>query len=335
MINNIGILGAGTFGIALARLLANKDYNVTVYSHSSDKVLKLKETNRHERFSDIELPGNIKYTSDIRKCASNKDILVFALPSTTIREVARSIKDYVSNNTIIVDVSKGIEKDSLLTLSEVIKQELNNDTLAYVVLSGPTHAEEVIRDMPTAIVSASDNENASKIVQETFADTYFRVYTNSDVLGIEICGALKNIMAIAAGISDGLGYGDNGKAALITRGLQEIKRLGSKMGCKDETFFGLAGVGDLIVTCTSKHSRNNRCGYLIGQGLSVDDAKKEIGMVVEGLNALPAATKLADKYGVDMPITMMLNRIINEGFEPYIAVKSLFERELKSENYGY
>ncbi len=335
MINNIGILGAGTFGIALARLLANKDYNVTVYSHSSDKVLKLKETNRHERFSDIELPGNIKYTSDIRECATNKDILVFALPSTTIREVARSIKDYVSNNTIIVDVSKGIEKDSLLTLSEVIKQELNNDSLAYVVLSGPTHAEEVIRDMPTAIVSASENENASKIVQETFADTYFRVYTNSDVLGIEICGALKNIMAIAAGISDGLGYGDNGKAALITRGLQEIKRLGSKMGCKDETFFGLAGVGDLIVTCTSKHSRNNRCGYLIGQGLSVDDAKKEIGMVVEGLNALPAATKLADKYGVDMPITMMLNRIINERFEPYIAVKSLFERELKSENYGY
>ncbi len=335
MINNIGILGAGTFGIALARLLANKDYNVTVYSHSSDKVLKLKETNRHERFSDIELPKNIIYTSDIRECVTNKDILVFALPSTTIREVARSIKDYVSNNTIIVDVSKGIEKDSLLTLSEVIKQELNNDSLAYVVLSGPTHAEEVIRDMPTAIVSASENENASKIVQETFADTYFRVYTNSDVLGIEICGALKNIMAIAAGISDGLGYGDNGKAALITRGLQEIKRLGSKMGCKDETFFGLAGVGDLIVTCTSSHSRNNRCGYLIGQGLSVDDAKKEIGMVVEGLNALPAATKLADKYGLDMPITMMLNRIINEGFEPKVAVKSLFERELKNENYGY
>lgn len=331
MQDRVGILGAGTFGIALAKLLAEKGVDVTVYSHSEDKVIKLRETNRHERFLDVLLPSNIKYTSVISETVVDKDVVLFALPSTTIREVARSIKPYVSDNQIIVDVSKGIEKDSLLTLSEVIKQELNNDSLKYVVLSGPTHAEEVILDMPTAIVSASEDMDSARHIQEVFASSYFRVYTNSDIKGIEICGALKNIMAIAAGISDGLGYGDNAKAALITRGLQEIKRLGSKMGCKEETFFGLAGVGDLIVTCTSSHSRNNRCGYLIGQGKSVEMAKKEIGMVVEGLNALPAAKELAIKYDIEMPITNMLDKVVNDGYKPQIAVKGLFERELKSE----
>ncbi len=335
MQDKIGILGAGTFGIALAKLLAQKGIDVTVYCHSEDKLIKLRETNRHERFVDSVLPSSIKYTSEISEAIKGKSIVLFALPSITIRQVARSIKPYVEDGQIIVDVSKGIEKDSLLTLSEVIKQELDNDYLKYVVLSGPTHAEELILDMPTAIVSASDDLLCAKHVQEVFASSFFRVYTNSDVKGIEICGALKNIMAIAAGISDGLGYGDNAKAALITRGLQEIKRLGSKMGYKEDTFFGLAGIGDLIVTCTSSHSRNYRCGYLIGQGKSVKEAKEEIGMVVEGLNALPAASKLADKYGVDMPITMMLNKIVNEGFEPKVAVKNLFERELKSETYGY
>ena len=331
MRDKVGILGAGTFGIALAKLLAEKGVDVTVYSHSKDKVIKLRETNRHERFLDIPLPTSIKYTSEISETVIDKNIVLFALPSTTIREVARSIKPYVSDKQIIVDVSKGIEKDSLLTLSEVIKQELDNDSLKYVVLSGPTHAEEVILDMPTAIVSASLDLESAKHIQEVFASSFFRVYTNSDIKGIEICGALKNIMAIAAGISDGLGYGDNAKAALITRGLQEIKRLGSMMGCTNETFFGLAGIGDLIVTCTSSHSRNNRCGYLIGQGKSVKEAKEEIGMVVEGLNALPAALKLANKYNVEMPITNMLSEVVYNNLDPRIAVNKLFERELKSE----
>lgn len=331
MQDKVGILGAGTFGIALAKLLAEKGVDVTVYSHSKDKVIKLRETNRHERFLDIPLPTSIKYTSEISEAVIDKNIVLFALPSTTIREVARSIKPYVSDKQIIVDVSKGIEKDSLLTLSEVIKQELDNDSLKYVVLSGPTHAEEVILDMPTAIVSASLDLESAKHIQEVFASSFFRVYTNSDIKGIEICGALKNIMAIAAGISDGLGYGDNAKAALITRGLQEIKRLGSMMGCTNETFFGLAGIGDLIVTCTSSHSRNNRCGYLIGQGKSVKEAKEEIGMVVEGLNALPAALKLANKYNVEMPITNMLSEVVYNNLDPRIAVNKLFERELKSE----
>ena len=331
MQDKVGILGAGTFGIALAKLLAEKGIDVTVYSHSKDKVIKLRETNRHERFLDIPLPTSIKYTSEISEAVIDKNIVLFALPSTTIREVARSIKPYVSDKQIIVDVSKGIEKDSLLTLSEVIKQELDNDSLKYVVLSGPTHAEEVILDMPTAIVSASLDLESAKHIQEVFASSFFRVYTNSDIKGIEICGALKNIMAIAAGISDGLGYGDNAKAALITRGLQEIKRLGSMMGCTNETFFGLAGIGDLIVTCTSSHSRNNCCGYLIGQGKSVKEAKEEIGMVVEGLNALPAALKLANKYNVEMPITNMLSEVVYNNLDPRIAVNKLFERELKSE----
>ncbi len=331
MINKIAVLGAGTFGIALARLLALKDLDVTVYSHSEDKVMKLRETNRHEHFSDVLLPSNIKYTSILADALNDKQMIVFALPSTSIRQVARQAKKYMKDGQIIVDVSKGIEKDSLLTLSEVIKDEFNGLNLSYVVLSGPTHAEEVIKDMPTAIVSASEDENAAKIVQETFASNFFRVYTNSDIKGIEICGALKNIMAISAGICDGLGYGDNGKAALITRGLQEIKRLGSKMGCKEETFFGLAGVGDLIVTCTSKHSRNNRCGYLLGQGASVKEAKEQIGMVVEGLNALPAAIELKEKYKVEMPITDMLAKVVYDGLDPSIAVSKLFQRELKSE----
>ncbi len=331
MINKISVLGAGTFGIALARLLALKDLDVTVYSHSEDKVIKLRETNRHEHFSDVLLPSNIKYTSILADVLNDKQMIVFALPSTSIREVARQAKKYMKDGQIIVDVSKGIEKDSLLTLSEVIKDEFNGLNLSYVVLSGPTHAEEVIKDMPTAIVSASEDRDVAKIVQETFASNFFRVYTNNDVKGIEICGALKNIMAISAGICDGLGYGDNGKAALITRGLQEIKRLGSKMGCKEETFFGLAGVGDLIVTCTSKHSRNNRCGYLLGQGASVKEAKEQIGMVVEGLNALPAAIELKEKYKVEMPITDMLAKVVYDGLDPSIVVSKLFQRELKSE----
>lgn len=331
MVNRIGILGAGTFGIALARLLAQKGLNVTVYSHSADKVEDLKKNHYHQRFKNILLPESLKYTADIKEAIVGKDMVVFALPSVNIREVARQGKSYFEDDQIIVDVSKGIEKGSLMTLSEVIKDELKNDSLSYVVLSGPTHAEEVIMDMPTAIVSASEDEKAAKIVQETFAANYFRVYTNSDVRGIEICGALKNIMAIAAGISDGLGYGDNSKAALITRGLQEIKRLGSKMGCKEETFFGLAGVGDLIVTCTSKHSRNNKCGYLLGQGKTIAQAKEEIGMVIEGLNALPAALELMDKYEVEMPITYMLHEVVDNGLSPNVAVNKLFGRELKKE----
>lgn len=331
MINKISLLGAGTFGISLARLLANKGYDVTVYVHNKNKAKLLSETRHHERFKDILLPESIVYTSDLKEAFKDKEMIVYCVPSTSVRELASKSKEYIKDGQYIVDVAKGMEKDSLLSLSEVIKSEYQNDTLKYVVLSGPTHAEEVIKDMPTAIVAASKNIEDAKVVQETFAADFFRVYTNEDIKGIEFCGALKNIMAIAAGISDGLGFGDNAKAALITRGLQEIKRLGTKVGCQSDTFFGLAGIGDLVVTCTSAFSRNNRFGYLLGKGKSIDEAKGEIGMVVEGLNALPATIELAQKYEVEMPITEMLSKIIYDGLNPYEGVYQLFKRDLKSE----
>lgn len=325
---NIGILGAGTFGVALAKLLDFKGYKVIIYSHSKDKCEELNRTHIHPKFKDIVLSNSIIFSNDLKEVVSNKEIIIFALPSITIREYSKKIKPYINDSQIIVDVSKGIEEESLLTLSEVINSELNNRV---VTLSGPTHAEELIKDLPTTIVSANKDIELAKQIQEIFNTNYLRVYTNTDQRGIEICGALKNIMAIASGISDGLGYGDNAKAAIITRGLQEIKRLGYKMGCKEETFFGLAGVGDLIVTCTSNNSRNHNFGYLIGKGKNKDEALKEIGMVVEGLNTLPAAIKLTNKYKVEMPIIEGVNKIINENLNPKVAVDALFNRDLKSE----
>lgn len=325
---NIGILGAGTFGVALAKLLDFKGYKVIIYSHSKDKCEELNRTHIHPKFKDIVLSNSIIFSNDLKEVVSNKEIIIFALPSITIREYSKKIKPYINDSQIIVDVSKGIEEESLLTLSEVINSELNNRV---VTLSGPTHAEELIKDLPTTIVSANKDIELAKQIQEIFNTNYLRVYTNTDQRGIEICGALKNIMAIASGISDGLGYGDNAKAAIITRGLQEIKRLGYKIGCKEETFFGLAGVGDLIVTCTSNNSRNHNFGYLIGQGKNKDEALKEIGMVVEGLNTLPAAIKLTNKYKVETPIIEGVNKIINENLNPKVAVDALFNRDLKSE----
>ena len=329
MNKKIGILGAGTWGIALARLLANNNNKVTIWSHNKEAIDNLKKTHRHSHFDDILLPDSLEYTCFIENACLDKNIIVFALPSIYVREVAKKAKSYI-NKQIIVDVAKGIETDTLMTLSEVIKDELGDD-IKIVALSGPTHAEEVIKDMPTTIVASCKDIDVAKYIQDVFASSFFRVYTNTDIKGTEICGALKNIMALAAGISDGLGYGDNAKAAIITRGLQEMKRLGTKIGCLDSTFSGLTGVGDLIVTCTSIHSRNNRCGYLIGQGKKAKDAVKEIGMVVEGLNALPAAIKLKDKYNVEMPIVSVLDEIINNDLDPKMAVNNLFKRELKSE----
>jgi len=242
-----------------------------------------------------------------------------------------AIEDYIKDNQIIVDVAKGIEPDTLFTLTQVIDDEIKNKTVKYVALSGPTHAEEVSRDMPTTIVSACQDIEVAKLVQEFFSSSFMRVYTNTDIKGIEICGALKNIIALATGISRGLGYGDNATAALVTRGLAELSRLGTAIGCSPYTFSGLTGMGDLIVTCTSIHSRNNNAGFLIGQGMSPDEAVKKVGMVVEGINAIPAALKLADKYNVDLPIIFAVNDIINGDVSPQYAVNSLFNRELKAE----
>ena len=312
--STIGVLGAGTWGTALARILCNSGHEVFVWSINQEEVDILSTTRRHKNLPNSEIPKEIQFTTDIKAVCEEKEVLFCAVPSIFVRSTMNVAKQYISQNQIIVDVAKGIESDTLFTMSEVIRNELNDEKqkdIKIVALTGPTHAEEVSQDLPTAIVSACDDLSAAEFVQDVFSNTCMRVYTNTDVRGVEICGALKNIIALAAGISVGLGYGDNAKAALITRGLAEIKQLGVAMGCRPETFSGLAGMGDLIVTATSKHSRNNQCGYLIGQGYDPADAIAQVGMVVEGINALPVAMRLAEKYEIDMPITKTVDAIIS------------------------
>lgn len=331
---NIGVLGAGTWGMALARMLANDSYDVTVWSALEKEIDELSQSRRHKNLPGMIIPDSIRFTKDIAEVCRDKEILLFAVPSLYVRNTVRSARNFIPDGQIVVDVAKGIEAETLFTMSQVIADELNDGehkNVRIVALSGPTHAEEVALDLPTTIVSACSDMAAAKKVQDVFMNTCMRVYTNDDVLGIELCGALKNIIALASGISAGLGYGDNAKAAIITRGMAEMTRLGKKMGAKQETFAGLAGIGDLIVTATSMHSRNNRCGMLIGQGKKPEDAVKEVGMVVEGINALPAAMKLMKVYEVEMPISAMVNAVVNEGADPKKAVAELMGRDKKNE----
>ena len=282
------------------------------------------------------IPDEIIFTYDIKDACEDKDIILFAVPSVFVRETARKAASFVKDGQVIVDVAKGIEADTLMSMTEIIADEINkngnHENVKYVALSGPTHAEEVAKDLPTTIVSACEDLKTAQFVQDVFMNTCLRVYVNTDIKGVELCGALKNIIALVSGASRGLGYGDNTCAAIITRGLAEITRLGMTMGCKAETFGGLAGVGDLIVTATSIHSRNNTAGYLIGRGYSVQEAINKVGMVVEGINALPAAIKLAKKYNVEMPIIFMANEVISGKIAPTSAVSMLMEREKRHEN---
>lgn len=327
----IGVLGAGTWGMALSRLLVNAGNFVTVWSAVETEIDELIKTNRHKNLVGVELPRTINYTKDIQTVCNDKDILLFAVPSPFVRETARKASKYIKDGQIIVDVAKGIEPDTLLTMTQIIDSEVKNPNVKIVALSGPTHAEEVVKDRPTTIVSASKDITAAKFVQEVFSTGCMRVYTNDDVEGVELCGALKNIIALATGIATGLNCGDNAKAAIMTRGITEISRLGKKMGCREQTFFGLAGIGDLIVTATSLHSRNNRCGMLIGQGVSVEEATKQIGMVVEGLNALPAAMSLAKEYNVEMPIVETVYSIVHKKINVSKAIERLMSRDIKPE----
>lgn len=330
----VGILGAGTWGIALARMLNNAGKNVTLWSAIEREIDELTATGRHSVFSDIELPTGILYTKNIQNACEDMDIIVFAVPSPFVRTTARKAAPYINEGQVVVDVAKGIEENTLCTMTQVIADELENPAIKLVALSGPTHAEEVIRDLPTTIVSASSDIEASIFVQGIFSTECMRVYTNNDIHGVELCGALKNIIALASGIAKGFGCGDNAKAAIITRGIAEISRLGIAMGCCEQTFGGLAGIGDLIVTATSMHSRNNRCGILIGQGVPVREAIEKVGMVVEGINALPAAISLAKKYHVEMPIVEMVDAIVNGRVGVSDAVRTLMSRELKTELSG-
>ena len=328
---NVGIIGAGSWGTALSVLLHDNGHSVTVWSIDESEVKMLDEKREHLlKLPGVKLPDDMVFTGDVEKAVQGKDFLVLAVPSVYTRSTARSMKPYVADGQIIVDVAKGIEESTLKTLSQQIREEIPQADVA--VLSGPSHAEEVGRKLPTTCVIGAKTRKTAEYLQSMFISKVFRVYTSPDILGIELGGSLKNVIALAAGIADGLGYGDNTKAALITRGIAEIARLGVKMGGKIESFVGLTGIGDLIVTCASVHSRNRKAGYLIGQGKSMKEAMDEVKMVVEGVYSAKAAAKLAEQYNVSMPIVEEVNAVLFDGKDPAQAVDDLMQRESKSEN---
>ena len=333
--SRIGVLGSGTWGAALARVLCNGGHDVVLWSHDAAIAAELSATRRHPMLQGMTLPAALEITADLERACRGVDVLLFVVTSVHVRHMAASARDYLSTGTVVVDAAKGLEPDSFYTMTEIIREELDRRpelrSVPVVALSGPTHAEEVAQDMPTAIVAASGDAAAAEAVQGLFTGTCMRVYTNPDQHGVELCGALKNIFALAAGISDGLGYGDNSKAALITRGVTELARIGAALGSGEKTFYGLAGIGDLIVTATSRHSRNHNAGVLIGQGLPPAEAVARVGMVVEGVNALPAASRLAEKYGLETPIISAVNDVVNHGADPREAVNRLMGRSVKPE----
>ena len=329
----ISVIGAGSWGIALANLLAGNGHDVTVWSIMKDEIDMLEQNHEHlDKLPGVKLNDSIKYTTDLEKACKEKDILVLAVPSVYTRSTAHSMTPFITDGQIIVNVAKGVEENTLLTLSEIITEEIPNANVC--VLSGPSHAEEVGRGLPTTVVVGSKDQKTAEYLQDTFMNDFFRVYTSSDILGIELGGALKNVVALAAGIADGLGYGDNAKAALITRGISEIARLGIAMGGQFETFCGLTGIGDLIVTCASMHSRNRRAGILIGQGKSAKEAMDEVKMVVEGVYSAKAAMGLSKKYNVDLPIIAEVNKILFENKPPKDVGRCLMNREKKDEHVG-
>ncbi|MDF2949557.1 MAG: hypothetical protein K0R07_1593, partial [Sedimentibacter sp.] len=297
----ITLLGGGSWGTALSKLLAENEHEVTVWLRDEEqcKILSTERINK-KYLPNVKIPDSIFFTSNINEAAKDAEILLIVTPTQMIRSILKQIKDEYKTNKIIINASKGIEKGTMSLVSDIVKEETIN--CVFAALSGPSHAEEVGLSMPTAITIACDDKEVAESIQDAFMSTYFRVYTNDDVIGAEVGGALKNIIALGAGISDGVGYGDNAKAALMNRGIVEIARLGIAMGADVHTFYGLSGIGDLIVTCTSKHSRNWNAGYLIGQGLTKDEAIKKIGMVVEGIPTTYAAYELSKKLNVDMPI---------------------------------
>lgn len=330
---NVGVLGAGSWGTALSVLLSDNGHQVTVWSIDENEVKMLNEKREHElKLPGVKLPDDMVITGDLEQTVKGKDFLVLAVPSPFTRSTARKMFAFVADGQIIVDVAKGIEESTLMTLSRQIEQEIPQADVA--VLSGPSHAEEVGRRLPTTCVIGAKTKKTAEYLQSMFISNVFRVYTSPDILGIELGGSLKNVIALAAGIADGLGYGDNTKAALITRGIAEIARLGVKMGGKIETFTGLTGIGDLIVTCASVHSRNRKAGYLIGQGMSMQEAMDEVKMVVEGVYSAKAAAKLAEKYDVSMPIVDEVNAVLFDGKSPADAVNDLMMRESRSENHA-
>ncbi|MEC2077480.1 NAD(P)H-dependent glycerol-3-phosphate dehydrogenase [Metabacillus fastidiosus] len=324
----IGVLGAGSWGTALSIVLADNGHEVRLWGHREQLIKEINETRKNEKYlPGVKLPESITGYTHLEETLSDVKTIVLAIPTKALREVLKQVSNIVKEPVTIVHVSKGIEPDTLLRISEIIEQEMSDDKLKdVVVLSGPSHAEEVSLRQITTVTSSSKNMDAAKYVQDLFMNQNFRVYTNPDIIGVEIGGALKNIIALCAGITDGLGYGDNAKAALMTRGLAEIARLGSKMGGNPLTFSGLTGIGDLIVTCTSVHSRNWRAGNLLGKGQNLDEVLNNMGMVVEGVRTTKAAYQLAEKYDVQMPITEALYNVLFNGKKAKEVVDSLMAR---------
>lgn len=327
----IGIMGAGSWGTALGILLVKNGHEVTVWSFKPEEAALLEQTRVNEsKLPGVVLPDGIHFTGEMEKAICGKEVVVLAVPSTAVRLTARKMKPYVEKGQILVNVAKGIEESTLMTISQQIEEEVPQADVA--VLSGPSHAEEVSRGMPTTVVVGAKKRSTAEYLQKIFMSEAFRVYTSPDIQGIELGGALKNVIALAAGTADGLGYGDNTKAALITRGIAEITRLGMKMGGKAESFAGLTGIGDLIVTCASVHSRNRRAGYLIGQGRTMQEAMDEVKMVVEGVHSAKAALKLSEKYEVSMPIVEAVNQVLFEDKKAADAVRELMLRVGRTEN---
>ena len=324
------VIGSGSWGTALAWLLCNNGHNVTLWSFlekENDMFVKYREN--VDKLPGVKLQESIQFTSDLKEAIEDKELMVLAVPSTAVRSTARNMKQFVKPGQIIVDVAKGVEESTLMIMTDIIEQEIPQANVA--VLSGPSHAEEVGKGLPTTIVAAAHDMETAEHIQNMFMSPVFRVYTSQDMLGVEIGAALKNVVALAAGIADGLGFGDNTKAALITRGIAEISRLGIAMGAKASTFTGLSGIGDLVVTCASVHSRNRRAGVLMGQGYSMQEAMDEVHMVVEGVYSAKAAAKLAEKYNVEMPIVSAVNQILFEGKSASSAVLDLMLRVKKEE----
>ncbi len=328
---NMGVIGAGSWGTALAITLSNKGHNVKIWDINREHVKELKENKENKRYlPNAKFNDNLEAVYEIKDAVSDADLVLFSAPAQHFRNALENALPYINKSMIVVNVAKGIEQKTLKRMSEIAYEKI--DRSKYVVLSGPSHAEEVGFAMPTTVVVASSDIGTAEYVQDIFMTERFRVYTSTDVIGVELGGALKNIIALGAGISDGMGYGDNAKAAMMTRGIAEIARLGVKLGADIHTFSGLTGVGDLIVTCTSMHSRNRRCGIMIGKGMPPEEATKEVGMVVEGMFTTEAAYELAKREGVEMPITEGIYAVIKGKIQASEAVNSLMTREKKSES---
>ncbi len=326
-----GIIGAGSWGCALAYVLDKNGHEVTVWSIVEDEVSMLKECREHkDKLPGVKLSEKISFTGNMKEASEGMDLIVLAVPSAYTRSTAEMLKPHIRQNQIIVSVAKGIEEGTLMTLSEIIEEEIPAADVA--VLCGPSHAEEVGKELPTALVAGARTRKTAEFIQKVLMNEVFRVYTSPDVLGMELGGALKNVIALAAGMADGLGYGDNTKAALITRGITEIGRLAVTMGAKEETLHGLTGIGDLIVTCASRHSRNRKAGMLMGKGYTMQQAMDEVKMVVEGVCSAKAAIALGEKYQISMPIIEQVNRVLFENKPAKDAVKELMLRDKKTEH---